>query len=163
MSTHRSRPDRGFVEAKDLPKGPNGHALCRTCQTEVAPPRRSFCSEDCVVLFRIQSSPAFAREKVFERDRGVCQNCGLDTEALKRTLLELRTRTPKEYERLTRKYLAIYGFGFRLEEHAWEMDHRVAVSLGGGACGLENLFSLCIPCHRRKTRGDLYKLRARRS
>ncbi len=35
---------------------------------------------------------------------------------------------------------------------AWEMDHIVPVIEGGGGCGLENLRTLCIPCHRSVTR-----------
>lgn len=160
MSTNRSRLDRGFVNMEDLPKGPNGRILCRYCATEVSPPRRTFCDDRCVDSFRIESSPSFAREKVFERDRGVCQGCGLDTEKLKSVLFELRLRAPTEYDRLTRRYQATFGFGFRVEDHFWEMDHTKAVVLGGGSCGLDNLKTLCRPCHGRKTRHDLYKLRA---
>lgn len=34
----------------------------------------------------------------------------------------------------------------------WDMDHIVPVIEGGGACGLENLRTLCIPCHKAETR-----------
>lgn len=35
----------------------------------------------------------------------------------------------------------------------WEADHILEVVNGGGACGLENLQTLCSdPCHRQKTR-----------
>jgi hypothetical protein len=33
----------------------------------------------------------------------------------------------------------------------WEMDHIVEVASGGGQCGLDNLQTLCVPCHREKT------------
>lgn len=33
----------------------------------------------------------------------------------------------------------------------WEMDHIVEVVNGGGMCGLENLQTLCGPCHAAKT------------
>lgn len=33
----------------------------------------------------------------------------------------------------------------------WDMDHIVPVSEGGGACGLENLRTLCLPCHKQHT------------
>jgi hypothetical protein len=32
-----------------------------------------------------------------------------------------------------------------------QADHTVAVSEGGGACGLENLRTLCTPCHKKET------------
>jgi hypothetical protein len=36
----------------------------------------------------------------------------------------------------------------------WEADHRVPVWNGGGQCGLENLQTLCVACHRAKTTGE---------
>ena len=147
-----------------IEKSPSGKNLCRWCKTEVKPPKRTFCGDPtCLQEWKIRSNPGFARERVFERDKGVCQSCGLDTEALKRVLFELRLVSVVEYYRLTRHYLAFYGFGFRVDDHYWEMDHRKAVVLGGGSCGLDNLWTLCIPCHRRKTRHDMYKLRAKES
>jgi len=29
----------------------------------------------------------------------------------------------------------------------WQMDHRVPVAEGGGSCGMDNLRTLCTPCH----------------
>jgi len=34
-----------------------------------------------------------------------------------------------------------------VEGNAWNADHVVPVFRGGGACGLENLRTLCCPCH----------------
>lgn len=31
--------------------------------------------------------------------------------------------------------------------NAWNADHIVPVFRGGGACGMENLRTLCTPCH----------------
>lgn len=36
--------------------------------------------------------------------------------------------------------------------HLWEADHIVPVVHGGGGCGLENLRTLCRPCHLAETR-----------
>jgi 5-methylcytosine-specific restriction endonuclease McrA len=33
----------------------------------------------------------------------------------------------------------------------WEVDHIIPVFLGGSACGLENLQTLCVDCHKDKT------------
>ena len=35
--------------------------------------------------------------------------------------------------------------------HLWEMDHIVPVEHGGGGCGLDNLQTLCLRCHKAKT------------
>lgn len=34
----------------------------------------------------------------------------------------------------------------------WEADHIVEVRDGGGCCGLDNYQTLCVPCHKAKTR-----------
>lgn len=39
-----------------------------------------------------------------------------------------------------------------LEGNAWQADHIVAVYLGGGLCGLENLRTLCTACHQDVTK-----------
>jgi len=33
----------------------------------------------------------------------------------------------------------------------WDADHMVEVVKGGGECGLENMQTLCLWCHREKT------------
>ena len=134
-------------------KGPNGRNLCRQCGKEVSPPRRTFCSPHCVHEWGVRSSGSYARKNVFERDRGVCKQCGLDTEQLKGLLLRVKMeRGAMAYRELVNRYRVKYGFGFELEKHFWEADHIVSVADGGGSCTLENLTTLCIPCHRKKTR-----------
>ena len=39
-----------------------------------------------------------------------------------------------------------------LEGNAWQADHIVPVYRGGGLCGLENLRTLCTPCHQDVTK-----------
>jgi 5-methylcytosine-specific restriction endonuclease McrA len=45
--------------------------------------------------------------------------------------------------------------------HLWEMDHIVPVVEGGGGCGLGNLRTLCLACHRAET-AELARRRARK-
>lgn len=45
-------------------------------------------------------------------------------------------------------WLIPFGGGAR---HLWEMDHIVPVEHGGGGCGLDNLQTLCLRCHKAKT------------
>lgn len=162
-STDRFRKDKGFVDPKDLPKGPNGRPLCRFCGIETKPPRRTFCSDQCVDQFKIQSSAGYAREKVFERDRGVCADCGLDTIQLKKVLYQVRAEKGfGAYQALLRLYKERYGYDFALHKHYWEADHDLAVCLGGGEATIDNLVTRCVPCHRKKTKKDLRKLRKKR-
>lgn len=45
----------------------------------------------------------------------------------------------------------------------WEADHTVTVAEGGVQHGLENLVTLCLWCHREKTRHDVRRIRKARS
>lgn len=121
----------GWCDPRQLPKGPNGRALCRRCSTEVGPPRRTFCSEACVTEWRIRTDPGFAKQQVKKRDDGICQIC-------KRDCFD-GYRESHAYNR-PRGLLSLF-----------EMDHIVPVIEGGGACGLENLRTLCSVCHRKET------------
>lgn len=160
------------IALRDLPPVPKGH--CCWCRQPVKPPRRSWCGQACIDEYLIRSNPRHARDKVWERDQGVCRRCGLDVDALeeaKRTLVD-ETSGPRRvpgreifrYEdrapeqpawREALAVMALLGFSqreaWRAGQHLWEMDHIVPVSEGGGGCGLENLRLLCLPCHRAVT------------
>jgi len=41
----------------------------------------------------------------------------------------------------------------------WQADHILAVAEGGGGCGLENLRTLCTPCHKIETDNLRHRLR----
>src|SRR3954468_4848480 len=94
MSTTRRQPG-GYVERGELPVGANGHALCRRCSEEVTPPRRSFCSDACVHQWRLRTDPAYLRDNVLRRDRGVCALCTTDTLKLASSLRRLNWRGRK--------------------------------------------------------------------
>jgi 5-methylcytosine-specific restriction enzyme A len=150
VSTNRTNPNRGWCSPNRLPKGPNGRALCRQCTTEVPPGRRSFCSVVCVEQWKIKSDPGFVRKKVYERDRGVCGLCGVDT------MLAFR-RQPKEFPGSA--YASVRG-GWRGTGSFWQADHITPVCEGGGECDLSNLRTLCTACHRAET-AALAKRRAK--
>ena len=59
-------------------KGPNGRGLCRQCGVEVPKGRFTFCSDTCVHEWKCRSDPGYQAEQLFKRERGVCQQCGLD-------------------------------------------------------------------------------------
>ncbi len=105
--------------------------------------RRTFCSDACVHEWRLRSSPSYLRECVFERDRGVCALCGIDTH---------------RNGRRVKRVLQERGVVHRRRKSWWEADHILPV-VEGGDSNLENMRTLCIPCHREVTRG----LRARRA
>lgn len=78
----------GYVNPSKLPKGPNGRALCRQCQTEVPVGRRTFCSQPCIDLWMVRTGSGMVKF-IKKRDKGICALCGLDCEALKKKLRDL--------------------------------------------------------------------------
>jgi 5-methylcytosine-specific restriction endonuclease McrA len=112
--------------------------------------RRTFCSDACVHEWRLRSSTSYLRECVFERDRGICAICGIDTVALRRRVLRL----PFGRRVLEMRALKIT----RGRKSWWEADHIVAV-VEGGDSNLENIRTLCVMCHR----GVTSELRQRRN
>jgi 5-methylcytosine-specific restriction endonuclease McrA len=151
VSTARVMPG-GWIGRRSLPQGPNGRNLCRWCNLEVPPRRRTFCSEWCVNEWKLRTDPGYLRTKVLERDRGVCARCAVDCEAAMRNLK--RSRGAKR---------AIAWSEWRLKPgrrtSLWDADHIVPVVEGGGECDLDNIRTLCIRCHREAT-AELRKRRA---
>ena len=103
--------------------------------------RRTFCSEYCVTEWRMRSDPGFLRERVFQRDRGICAACGTDTVAAYNHLRRTR-KTGRE------RLLASWGLNKLTRRSLWDADHIIPVAEGGGACDLSNLRTLCLRCHR---------------
>lgn len=154
MSTARTMPG-GRADRDRLEAGPNGRALCRWCNLEVLPGRRTFCSEWCVDQWRLRTDPGYLREKVLERDRGICSACGTDCVA---AWLHLKKMRGAARDRAYAKW----GLKPRARKSLWDADHIVPVVEGGGECDLSNIRTLCLPCHRATTT-ELRRRRAQRT
>lgn len=134
----------GWVDRKSVSRGPNGRGLCRWCSLEVPRGRYTFCSEFCVQEWKLRTQPAYLREKVFERDRGICASCSVDTVAEARKLRFARGANRAAM-------LAHWRLRGRSRKSLWDADHILPVIEGGGECDLENLRTLCLRCHREAT------------
>ncbi|MBV9301698.1 MAG: HNH endonuclease [Acidobacteriaceae bacterium] len=132
----------GPCDPDALTKGPNGRALCRWCSLEVPRGRFTFCSEWCVEEWKLRSNPNYLREKVFQRDRGICSICGLNCIAELRRIKRLRGAA---------RFRASTDWGLRGRKTLWDADHIIPVIEGGGECDLSNLRTLCLKCHRAQT------------
>ena len=132
-----------------------GYAYCKNgCGTVCSHNKQAlYCSAACRHEYSLRNFPAYARAEVWNRDRGVCALCGVATEELakrwSRMLHSGNTATYQQYLAEAREYGAGPG---QAHQSLWEMDHIVPVVEGGGQCGLDNLRTLCFPCHRRVTR-----------
>ena len=103
----------GWVDRKSIPRGPNGRGLCRWCSLEVPRGRFTFCSPYCVHEWKLRTQPGYLREQVFERDRGICAGCGVDTVLAARQL---------RYSRTGRRaaLLAHWGLKRRTRKSLWD-------------------------------------------
>jgi len=122
---------------------------CRWCHGAVPKGRFTFCSARCVHEWKLRTDPAYLRQQVFLRDRGVCAQCGLDTEALRKDKRKLDYAARRQFEK---------DWGWR--RHLWDADHILPVAEGGGECDLANMRTLCLKCHREATAALRLRLRA---
>lgn len=139
----RVRPG-GWVRPADLERAPSGRPLCRWCNQEVPPRRRTFCSDACVHQWKLRTNPGYLRERVFERDKGVCAQCGMDTTTLRRDMRKLDYAARK-------RFLRDWGLKEGSRKSLWDADHLVPVAEGGGQCDLSNMRTLCLRCHKAAT------------
>ncbi len=150
MSSQRSMQG-GWADRDTLAKGPNGRNLCRWCQLEVRAGRVTFCSDFCVEEWKLRSNPGHLRDRVFERDRGICALCRVDCHA---ALLHFK----KARGMAKLKLKAEWGITSN-RKSLWDADHIVPVAEGGGECDLSNMRTLCLRCHRLQTTALRARLR----
>ena len=142
MSQRRILANAGYASPSSLPRGPNGRALCRWCGVEVPSGRKSFCSGGrgtfayktgvyCIV------GQGCVHEHCVRSNPGYARKCVWARDQGQCALCP--AVAPRRGE--------------------WDADHIVPVVEGGGSCGLENLRTLCTPCHKQETA----KLAARRA
>ena len=148
----------GRVQKNTLARGPNDLPLCRWCDLEIlAKRRRTFCSDYCVHQHRLRTDPGYLRDQVFARDRGICALCQADTIAIFAALK--RARGPNRIAGLS-----LYGMkSITSRRSLWDADHILPVAEGGGQCDLDNLRTLCLPCHREATAQLKLRLRIAKS
>jgi hypothetical protein len=141
VSRNRVMPG-GWVDRSSLPTGETGRALCRWCSLEVPPGRFTFCSDWCVEEWKLRSNAAHLRQRVLERDKGICAFCGVDCIAELSRIKRLRG---------TARTRAIAQWGLRNRKSLWDADHITPVAAGGGECDLSNMRTLCLKCHGART------------
>ena len=100
---------------------------------------------------------------VFERDRGICAKCGIDTIWLRGKIQKIHRLWRKYFSKMPHsysEYQADFGpWGIDPYKRLWEADHIIPVCEGGGCCGLDNYQTLCLRCHKKES-AKLAKRRA---
>jgi 5-methylcytosine-specific restriction protein A len=165
MQSHRARPAPPF-DARHFSdwRGPNGRRACRQCGEEVPKGSRAWCSAACVEA-RTANDFAVLRDRVAERDRGVCANCGTDTIQLREWVREAMRRALHDTHgdrasvnhhahfaeaQAARAALLPVDRWPAIDRAWWEADHVVPLC-EGGAHTIDNLRTLCVPCHKAET------------
>lgn len=127
----------------------------------------TYCSQECAEQGRLGRGGMYAstrvRAQVFGLEGGVCRKCGIDAHALFVRISALEP--PERLNALINAKWRLPNTGSAMERllqqpkegDFWQADHIQAVAEGGGGCGLDNLQTLCTPCHRTETE----KLRSR--
>ena len=130
---------------------------CTWCGDPVPKGRRQWCGQDCVEAFLLDRSSEARRRAVFRRDRGVCALCRTDTERIKRlidsfTPSDSPNRLTQTDGQIQQDLLAFYrSLGFApYFRSMWEADHQIP-RVRGGSNELNNLRTLCQPCHKQLT------------
>ncbi|GAH19961.1 unnamed protein product, partial [marine sediment metagenome] len=104
--------------------------------------RRKYCDGKCGYEFFVKHNFGLLRFKIFERDDYTCQNkdCGYKWEAFDETKENWGEHQDK------------HGFtvGDRLN-----CDHITPICLGGAEFDEANLQTLCVECHKKKTKGEV--------
>lgn len=145
---------------------------CAWCGTTNLPKgRTSWCSQACVDAYKMRAWPSAIRDKVFERDKGICAVCGIDSDAAYRAWKQHKGELKRLfYWFCNAERVPVYGAeasAFELQLYkrlsvpksgwtsgrssGWDADHIIPVAEGGGECDLSNYRTLCHPCHKQAT------------
>jgi len=151
MSQSRFRPNTGFINPHSLPTNTDGFRMCRYCDKSIIPPRRTFCSAECVHQYRLRTSTSYLRQCVWERDVGICGICGIDTKQIAEQILSAQPEDKQQllttYNIHNKRKICIYSL--------WDADHILPVMYGGGECDISNIRTLCLSCHKIVTKSLL--------
>ncbi len=132
----------------------DGNPLCRWCKSIVKPPKKTFCSKECIHQWKLRTSTSYLRKCVVRRDKGICAICKVNCLAITRGFKRpKRGETWPAWKARVTALRKKYG----IPKHRttfYDVDHILPVAEGGGAMIddlMANCRTLCLPCHRKVT------------
>ncbi len=142
-----------------------GYYLCRLCQNACPEHQKYWCSEDCLRRFLTISNGTYVRAVLFERDHGICAECGvnaaqmdaalahLKSDLLHPLLMSIHPMIAATFRAEGWSNIKLRGKGSYPDAIAftscWEAHHVKSVIEGGGECSLLNYKTLCFVCHKK--------------
>ena len=137
-----------LIDKSLLEKTEEGLTCCRWCQKGVKPPRRTLCSPECEHELKLRTNGNYLRYCIYQRDRGVCAICTIDTKKTAKLALSLEGEERNLYLKSLNISLKRKIFVKKFGGSLWDGDHIIPVKDGGGCSSLENMRTLCISCHK---------------
>jgi len=132
-------------------KDEQGRRLCRCgCGGLPVLPRRSYCSNECLERFYIRYSQGHLRNRIKERDKEICFDCGSDLAMLKRFLGYWETLGCAKRPCRDLVSAGMKRRGFKRGGSLWDAHHVIKWVDGGDVLGLDNVITLCEPCHKKR-------------
>lgn len=121
------------------------------------------------------SHGSFVRAQLYERDRGICAECGVNGAQMDAALSSLQsdllhpllmtihpmiitTLRAEGWTNVKPRGRGSYPDAVKFTS-CWEADHIKPVVAGGGECGIDNYRTLCFVCHK-KTSASQARTRA---
>ncbi|CAG9466200.1 unnamed protein product [Pedinophyceae sp. YPF-701] len=125
------------------------------------------CGEGCFKVYLARCTTGGLRAQLGKLERGRCRLCGTNCRDLVSRLqgitryshpTDWKERRRQVVKRVAPRFLTMRSkkrlenlLEKAVEGNAWEADHIVPVYEGGGECTVDNMRTLCIPCHERNT------------
>ena len=133
-------------------KFPHTPSKCAVCQKKIV--SGVTCSSECACVFK--NWPNTWREvryRVWAREKGICQVCGIDTIRLTRILRQTPHFGDGYYAEGSRHCLSIRAWillqlGFNPSQSMVDCHHRNPVAAHGPAKHTDELMLVCYPCHK---------------
>lgn len=121
--------------------------------------RISFCKEKHADKYYGNFVFAESAFKIFDRDQYKCVKCGFNEKEFQKELD--KKFNPYDWRKPAirkKRNEYIESMGFSLNQAYLEIDHIIAVRMGGDPIDPDNLQTLCYPCHKKKTKQDITKI-----
>lgn len=130
------------------PKVVNGVKVCLNCEKTLPKGRIKYCCDECSYEFFMKHNFSLLKFKIFARDNYTCQDCGFKWEVDK--------GEKEQFDRYSKGHSSfLYRISWLGLTDCLECDHITPICLGGAEFDEDNLQTLCVGCHKKKTKEDM--------